>query len=51
MEDKGKVFVYVKRAKRLMLMGYRTEFDVSPVLNLKEAQEYQQFVRIPRWII
>ena len=40
MEQKGKVFVYVKMAKRPTIMSYRLELDVSPVLNPKESQEY-----------
>ena len=51
MEQKGKVFVYGKQAKRPMIMNYRLEIDLSPVVNPKEAQEYQQFVLIARWII
>ena len=51
MEKKGKVFVYGKRAKGPMLMSDRPELDLSQLLNPKEAQEYQQFVRIKRWII
>ena len=51
MEQKGKVFVYGKRAKRPMKMSYRPELDVSQVLNTKEAQKYQQFIGIARWII
>ena len=50
MEQKVKVFVYVKWAKRTMLIRYRTELDVSQVLNPKEAQDYQQLVGISRWI-
>ena len=34
-----------------MQMSYRTELDVSQVLNPKEAQDCQQFVGIARWII
>ena len=32
-------------------MSYRPELYVSPFLNPKEAQEYQQFIGIARWII
>ena len=51
MEEKVKVFVYWKRAKIPMQMSYRTELDVSQVLNPKEAQDCQQFVGIARWIV
>ena len=45
------MFVYGKRAKRPMQMSYIPELDIYQVLNPKEAQEYQQFVRIAHWII
>ena len=48
MEHKGKMFVYVKQAKRPMIINFRPELDVSPVLNSKESQEYQKFIRITR---
>ena len=51
MEQNGKLFVYVKRAKRPMQMSYRPELYVSQVLNPKESQDYQQFVVIARCII
>ena len=51
MEQKVKVFVYIKPSKIPMIMSYRTELDVSLLLNLKEAPEYQQLIRIARWII
>ena len=37
MEQNRKVFMYGKQAKRPMITRYRTELDVSPVLNSKEA--------------
>ena len=51
MEQKGKMFVYVKQSKRKMLIIYRPELYVSLVLNPKETQEYQWFIGIARWII
>ena len=51
MEQKGKVFVYVKREKIPMIISYRPELGVSPILNSKEFQEYQQFIGIAHWII
>ena len=32
-------------------MSYSPELNVYPVLNHKEAQEYQHFIGIARWII
>ena len=43
--------MYGKRANIPMIMSYRPEIDVSPVLNPKEAQEYQHFIGITLWII
>ena len=51
MEQKGKVFVYGKRANIPMIMSYRPELYVSPFLNPKEAQEYQHFFGIARCIL
>ena len=34
-----------------MQMSYRLELYVYQVLNIQEAQEYQQFFGIARWII
>ena len=51
MEQKVKVLLYGKRAKRPIQMSYRSELNVSQALNPKEAHEYQQFVRIDRWIV
>jgi hypothetical protein len=31
--------------------GYRPELDVSPLLNDKEANYYQQLIGIPRWAV
>ena len=45
------MFVYIKRTKRPILINYRTEINVSPVFNSKEAQEYQQFIIIALLII
>ena len=43
--------MYGKQEKILIRMSYRPELEVSPVLIPKESQEYQQFIRIARWII
>ena len=51
MEQKRNVFAYRKWANIPMLMSYRPELAVSPVLNPKETQEYKQFIGIARWII
>ena len=51
MQQKIKVLVYVKQTKRPFLMSYSPELNVYPVLNHKEAQEYQHFIGIARWII
>ena len=51
MDQKGKTLIYGKQANRPMSVTYWPELDVSQVLNPKEAQEYQQFVGIARWII
>ena len=51
MEQKGKVFVYVKRENIPTIISYRPELGVSPILNPKEFQEYQQFIGIAHWII
>ena len=51
MEQKVKVLLYGKWAKRPIQMSYRSELNVSQALNPKEYHEYQQFVRIDRWIV